>query len=1201
MSESTHGADGTDGQRPEEHTPETRDTSAEALSGQSTPEGRAPVTEGANSAPSDSEDSADDRPEQPEPEFISPITFKTSGSFFRERVARSLAEQGFDADADGDGQADTGSGADADPVSDAGPARETRDTDEAGDTDEPGGAPSAASGDASSASGDASGRDADTEPATEQMPVIGADTVDPAGPTDPAAPAAPDAPGSDGAPEESEAPATTDSAAGGTDWFAKPTTAAGQTGSGSSDPEPSPPSDAAAAAAASLPPTAPVPAQDETEPVTEAMSRPDEGTDTTESWSAADSAAPTGGPGTSATPAEGTPSFGTAPEDTEPSLWPEARRLSEHASTPQEGRNRTETAAESGGGAGEARDDTSATGPASAAGAAGTGGAAGLPGVVGAASYSGGTGAPGGPHTPGDAGPGYDAAHPSGGHGASDGRGSSADQWHSADQSASGATGAAASGAAGSAALSHGPGGPTGPGGPKGPGGPGGPTGPGGPKGGKGKKAGKGKKPLWWRILRVFLIIAGLGVIAGCAAFAYLYATIEVPDAAQADALTESSTFYYSDGETAFAERGDDRDIISYDQMTEGEGYIVDAVISAEDRGFWTEPGVSVRGTTRAVWSTVTGQQVQGGSTVTQQMVRNYYEGVSREQTVSRKIQEIIIAIKIDQSETKEWVMEQYLNTIYFGRQAYGVQAAAEAYYHKDVQDLSRGEAAFLAAAIQQPSHFGTADVETTPEMEQRWQYVIDGMVTTGSISQAEADEMEFPTPEAERATPGMDLSGYRGYMLQEAMSELERLGYTEDMINRQGYRIVTTFDKDMMDAAYDAVTGIVPQEDMPEGINIGLSTVDPATGEVLAFFGGHDYNDNQYDSSFLGSAQAGSAFKPYVLATALKQGVGLNTTVDGRGPQEINGQSIQNAGNAPGGIMTLSQATQVSNNLGYIELAQRVGFEEIRQTAYDAGLPQDSIKDNQLVPVMPLGANSVRPIDQASGYATFANGGTHVEAHVVREIVNSEGENERPEVESNRAFSEDVAADLTYALEGVANNGTGRNANLWDPDHPTAGKTGTVRDEQNGGTAAAWFVGYTPQLSTSVGVYSDSNSAFTIPGQNISSVGLPSSIWNAYMSAAVADLEPASFPGPAFVGTNENWAPDVSTEAPDAPAEDDDVTDVPVEPQPEVPIDPEPEVPEDPAPPEPGTGDGGTGDPGTGEPGDGGTILPPPREEEEE
>ena len=697
-----------------------------------------------------------------------------------------------------------------------------------------------------------------------------------------------------------------------------------------------------------------------------------------------------------------------------------------------------------------------------------------------------------------------------------------------------------------------------GPGGPKAP-----PSGPGGPKGpsDKGAKGKKAKKPLWQRILWTFLIVTGLFIIVGCGVFAFLYTTVEVPDVAKADAIDQGSTFYYNDGETVFAERGVNRDPVSYEEMIEGGDHVVEAMISAEDRGFWTEPGVSISGTTRAVWSTITGQQVQGGSTITQQMVRNYYEGVSREQTVGRKLQEIIISIKVDQSESKEWVMEQYLNTIYFGRQAYGVQAAAEAYYHKDVDELTPEEAAFLAAAIQQPHYFGEADVETTPAMENRWEYVIDGMVTTSAITQAEADEMEFPAPEAERPDANEDLSGFKGYMLQEAMNELARLDFTEDMIQRHGYEIVTTFDEDMMEAAYETVEETVPVDSIPEGVNLGLTTVDPATGEVLAFYGGHDYVANQYDSAFLGAAQAGSAFKPYVLATALEQGYGLNSRVDGRGPRDIQGSRVQNAGNSPGGVMTLTQATQVSNNLGFIELAQEVGFEEIRQTAYDMGLPEGSIDDNQLVPVMPLGAASVRPVDQASGFGTFANGGVHVEAHVVKEIVNTDGEDVRPEVESNRALEEDTAADATYALQQVVNSGTGRSANLWD--HPTAGKTGTTDN-----SVAAWFVGFTPQLSTAVGVYSGNNEPFNIPGHQISGGGLPATLWNNYMSRVMQDYEPGSFPSPAYGGTTENWAPEPSTEAPQQPQE-------PVEPpedtQPEAPEEPEveiPEVPEDPQEP---------------------------------
>ncbi|WP_306370296.1 transglycosylase domain-containing protein [Nocardiopsis sp. CC223A] len=725
---------------------------------------------------------------------------------------------------------------------------------------------------------------------------------------------------------------------------------------------------------------------------------------------------------------------------------------------------------------------------------------------------------------------------------------------------------------------------------PQGPGGPTGPAGPAGTGPGKAKKKGKRKKPLWWRILRTFLVASALMVIIACGAFAYFYTTVEVPDAAKADALEQGSTFYFGDGETEFAYRGTDRDPITYEEMTQNGDQVVEAVISAEDRGFWTEPGVSVRGTTRAVWSTVTGQQVQGGSTITQQMVRNYYEGVSFEQTVARKIQEIIISIKVDQSETKEWVMEQYLNTIYFGRQAYGIQAAAQAYYDKDANELTPEEAAFLAAAIQQPTPFGEADVNTTPEMEQRWRYVVDGMVTTGAITQSEADGMEFPAPVEYEPGAGNDLSGYRGYMYEAAMRELEELGYTEDQINRQGFTVVTTFDRDMMDAAYEVVEAAIPQEAIPEGVNIGMATVDNATGEVLAFYGGHDYLENQYDSALLGGAQAGSAFKPYVLATALEEGYSLNSFVDGSGPRQIQGARIQNAGNSAGGPMDLIQATRVSNNLGYVELNMEVGYENVRDTAYDIGLREGSIEDHQLVPTLALGVSTVRPIDQAGAYATFANGGRHVDSHVIKSILNADGEEVRPEVESRQAVKESTAADVTYALEQVVQGGTGTSANFWT--HPVAGKTGTTTD-----SVAAWFVGYTPQLSTAVGVYNENNQRFSIPGYDISGGGVAAPIWRDYMQRAMEGYEREEFPEPAFAGSTQYWAPDPSTQAPEEPVEE-LPGETPEDPgTPEIPEVPEvPEVPEDPGTPQdpevpefPGTGDEDDGS---------GGEVPPGREE---
>ncbi|MEY9213646.1 transglycosylase domain-containing protein [Thermobifida halotolerans] len=682
------------------------------------------------------------------------------------------------------------------------------------------------------------------------------------------------------------------------------------------------------------------------------------------------------------------------------------------------------------------------------------------------------------------------------------------------------------------------------------------------------KKQPKRKKPLWWRITRVGLVAVVLAVGAVVGGFAYAYSAFEVPDAAQADATAQGSVFYYADG-SVLTERGVNRKPVSLDDVPE---HVQNAILSAENRGFWDEPGVSVTGTARAVWSTVTGQQVQGGSTITQQFVRNYYEGLSQEQTIERKLKEIIIALKVDRSQPKEWILEQYLNTIYFGRNAYGIQAAAEAYYNKDVGDLTPDEAAFLAAAIQQPTKFGLADSDTTPEMESRWRYVVRGLVEMGSITEAESADYEFPKPLPERPQDNIDLSGYKGYMFQQAMKELEELGYTEDNINRGGYEIHTTFDPDLMQAAYEAVQENVPVDDLPEGVRVGLSVVDPATGGVVAFYGGQDYFENQYDSAFLGTAQAGSAMKPYVLATALKEGLSLYTVVDGSGPRMINGTRIQNAGNSPGGAMNLIQATTVSNNLGYIDLAQRVGLEKVAETAYDMGLPEDSI---DLVPVLPLGANSVSPTNQAGGYATFANGGEHVETHVVSSILNKDGEEERPEPERNRVLTEEQAADATYAMRQVINSGTGTAANI---GRPAAGKTGTTN-----GSVAAWFVGYTPQMSAAVGIYSGDNETFSVPGWGTLSGGtLPATVWRAFMQKAMADVPVEDFPSPSFSGSSPNWAPEPEpdpTESSGPSTEQPPVT----EEEPPVVADPGTGV-------DPGTGGGGIDTGGGGGDGGGGT-----------
>ncbi|QBI52910.1 transglycosylase domain-containing protein [Streptomonospora litoralis] len=730
-----------------------------------------------------------------------------------------------------------------------------------------------------------------------------------------------------------------------------------------------------------------------------------------------------------------------------------------------------------------------------------------------------------------------------------------------------------------------GPSGRPGPGGPSGPSGPSGPTRPPGrggpppPGGGGGKPKAKAKKPFWWRASRTTMIAFGILAVLVLSGFGVAYATIEVPDVAKEEATNQGSTFFYADGETQFAERGVDREPVDYDQIPTR---VQEAVISAEDRGYWDSPGVSITGTVRAVWFTVTGQQVQGGSTITQQFVRNYFEGVSREQTVSRKLKEIIIALKVDQSPgmDKEWVMEQYLNTIYFGRNAYGIQSAAQAYYHKDVGELTGSEAAFLAAAIQQPSLYGQADESYTDDMRGRWQYVVDGMVEVDAITQSEADKMEFPKPKAQRPANSTDLSGFKGYMLQQAMEELKELGYTEDNINRGGYKVVTTFDQQTMRMAKQAVEDTVDVGSLPDGVRAGLTAVEPSTGEVKGFYGGHDYMQNQYDSSFDGSAQAGSAFKPYVLATALRQGYSLNSKVNGNTPIQVAGSSIHNYDDVSRGPTSLVEATRISLNTGYVQLAQEVGEENVRQTAYDAGIAKGMIEDDQVVPTIALGVSNVRPVDQATGFATFANGGKHVETHVIREVINQEGENERPKPKTSQPFSQDTAANVSYALQQVVQSGTGTSGALPD-GRPVAGKTGTTDD-----SVAAWFVGYTPQLSTAVGVYNGNNQPFSVPGWGeLSGGSLPAAIWNNFMTNAMEGKEVKQFPEPTFDGQVLDLAPDPPPSPEQTePTEPSTPATRPEEPStPEPPVETEPQEPT--GGPQPDPGGTPTGDP-TDEPG---------------
>lgn len=627
------------------------------------------------------------------------------------------------------------------------------------------------------------------------------------------------------------------------------------------------------------------------------------------------------------------------------------------------------------------------------------------------------------------------------------------------------------------------------------------------PRGPRGTGPGGGKpRGRRSRFLRRALVVVGFLVALPVAGFVVAYLMTPVPNSTQPTAQAEQSVFYYNDGRTVIGRTGEfDRRPVSLAQVP---GQVRDAVISAENRSFYSDPGVSLKGSVRATWETLTGRSFQGGSTITQQMVRNYYSGLGQQRTVARKLKEIMIALKVGRERDKDWILQQYLNTIYFGRDAYGIEAAAQAYYNKDVSALTPAEGAYLAAAIQVPAYAADPAGAARTYMEARWRYVIDGMVGMKTIGPQEAAALRFPTPNRQRQDSV--LSGDKGYMISLAKDELRRMGYTDNQINMGGLKVVTTFDRDLMTAARHAVEQNLPPN-TPKKVLPGLVSIDPANGEINAFYGGHDYVKRQFNTAFDAKVQAGSGFKPYVLAAALADGSSLTDFVDGRSPQTFAGKSIHNDRDENFGEVNLVTATQESINTAYVNLGHQVGLSKVIKLAEKVGIPAAQLAPHKDAPTLPLGVADVSVEQQAAGYATFAAQGIYHAPHVIRSVTSRDGKKRDGMSEHHRAFSGTVARDATYAMQQVVDQGTGTNAGL--PDRDAAGKTGTTSSGKQ-----IWFNGFIPQLAASVGIFRADNKPLHIPGYSSFGGDLPARIWRSYMMAADQGMSVKSFGPPSVL-----------------------------------------------------------------------------------
>ncbi|WP_345712495.1 transglycosylase domain-containing protein [Kineococcus glutinatus] len=613
------------------------------------------------------------------------------------------------------------------------------------------------------------------------------------------------------------------------------------------------------------------------------------------------------------------------------------------------------------------------------------------------------------------------------------------------------------------------------------------------------------------RLLGWLFGIAGAGVVLAVGGFAAAYALTTVPDPNElADA--QVSTVYYRDGTTPigrFSARN--RVNVTIDQVPL---VVQHAVLAAEDRSFYENRGVSPTGIARALWNNVRGGDTQGGSTITQQYVKNYF--LSSERSYRRKAEEFFLALKIDQQQTKDETLVAYLNTIYFGRDAYGIQTAAQAYFGKDVSQLDASEGALLAGMLAAPSAY---DPRVNAEAaQQRWDYVMDGMVAEGWLTAEERAAAQLPaTVEPTRTN---DHAGTNGYLLTVVRSELRAtVGLTDAEIDRGGYKIVTTFDAAAQAASVAAVQDGLPGE-VPDGLQVALVSIDPGDGGVRAMYGGADYLTRARNAATQDTAQAGSTFKPFTLVAALEQGISLRSTYSGSSPMRLDSwgsDTVDNFGGSSYGRIDLLTATANSVNTVYAQLNEDVGPQTSAEVAVRAGYPQDTagLDDN---PSNVLGTSSPHPVDVAEAYATFAAQGVRTQWHTVASLADSTGATTYTASPSQeRVFDEDVMADATYAMQQVVQRGSGSYASRLGRD--AAGKTGTSSNN-----LSAWFAGYTPQLSTVVAMYQvgadGSPQQLELGGREVTGGSYPVRIWTSYMSSALEGQPELEFPDPAFVGS---------------------------------------------------------------------------------
>ncbi|GIF16356.1 transglycosylase domain-containing protein [Actinoplanes teichomyceticus] len=610
-------------------------------------------------------------------------------------------------------------------------------------------------------------------------------------------------------------------------------------------------------------------------------------------------------------------------------------------------------------------------------------------------------------------------------------------------------------------------------------------------------------------------VLLAVALALAAAGFGYVASVTLPPEPSP----PQASVLYYRDGRTVLARIGlTDRTDVTLDRIPVP---VRQAFLAAEDRDFYDHLGVSVRGLARALWTNIVDDSGQGASTITQQYVRNAY--LTQERTVSRKAREAALALRVEHRYSKDEILERYLNTIYFGRGAYGIEAAARAYFGMSVDRLDAARGAVLAAMIKDPSR-GDPAVDAT-WAKNRWTWILRAMVEQGWLPRGAAEQTPYPAVSPENVTASA-ISGPVGLIADRVEDELLKAGISRQQVRSGGLHITTTIDV----AAQAAATGGVGAalRGQPEQLRAALVAVDPADGGVRAYYGG-DRGRGYFDDAIAARPPA-STFKPLVLAAAEERDINFQSVYNGTSPRlfpDRDGAPLYNKDNLQCPVCPLDTAMVHSLNTPFYALTEQIGADAVRDLAHRLGVPRTYGDQRTLVDVkgepapgrtradIALGRYPVTPADLAGVYATLAGGGVRTDRHFVQRVTTVNGTFlHAPAGKPRRVLSRDVAADVGTVLAKVVEH-DGR-----VPGQQAAAKTGSQQWGDTDDSSDAWTAGWSPGLAVVTWVGRDKPGPIRDrTGKAINGDGMPYRIFQRFLGDALRGQPPRAMAGPAMVG----------------------------------------------------------------------------------